>query len=376
MTIITRRDPLQQAIATAARAVSSRSTLPILSHILLEAEGERLAVSATDLEYGVRTELQVEVEEPGRSTLLARLLGEVVSTQSSTAPLQLTINEQDHATFTCGKSVMEVHGLPAAEFPPLPAISGGTALTVPQAALKRMIQQCILAVSTDDTRARLTGVLVTIGEGRIRLVATDTHRLATAAAELPAPAESISVIVPARTMREVERLLSSDDAEATVAIQVAESQLQFTFEQGVTIFSRLIDGEFPNYRKVIPTGHEWVISGPVASLRESVRRCAIISREDNRKLIVRATPGGQLKLSAQSSKIGSAAEEVEGLLVQAEGQTEPLEIAFNADYLLDILTHLDSDELRIELKAANQPAAIRPVAEEDYVYVLMPMQLV
>jgi len=375
MKIVTRRDPLQQAIATAARAVSNRSTLPILSHILLVAEDEHLTVSATDLEIGVRVELQVEVEDAGRTTLPSRLLSEVVGAQSSGPPLQLATDENDHATFRCGKSVMEVHGLPAEEFPPLPAVAGGTRLEVPQAALKRMIQQCILAVSNDETRARLTGMLVKIGEGKIRLVATDTHRLATASSDLPEPADDISVIVPARAMREVERQLS-DDAEATLAVQVTDSQIQFGFDHGVTIVSRLIEGEFPNYRKVIPASHEWVINGPVAALRECVRRCAIVSREDNRKLILRATPSGELQLSAQSSKVGSAEEEVEGLSVQAgSGVTEALEIAFNADYLLDILTDLDSDELRMELTAPNQPAAVRPVADEDYVYVLMPMQL-
>jgi len=375
MKIVTRRDPLQQAIATAARAVSNRSTLPILSHILLVAEDERLTVSATDLEIGVRVELQVEVEEAGRTTLPSRLLSEVVSAQSSGPPLLLATDEHDHATFRCGKSVMEVHGLPAEEFPPLPAVSGGTRLQVPQAALKRMIQQCILAVSSDETRARLTGMLVKIGEGRMRLVATDTHRLATASAELPEPAADISVIVPARAMREVERQLT-EDAEATVAVQVTDAQVQFGFDHGVTIVSRLIEGEFPNYRKVIPASHEWVVSGPVANLRECVRRCAIVSREDNRKLILRVTPSGQLQLSAQSSKVGSAEEDVDGLTVQAgSGVTEALEIAFNADYLLDVLTDLDCDELRMELTAPNQPAAVRPVADEDYVYVLMPMQL-
>jgi len=179
MKIVTRRDPLQQAIATAARAVSNRSTLPILSHILLVAEDERLTVSATDLEIGVRVELQVEVEEAGRTTLPSRLLSEVVSAQSS-GRRSICDGEHDHATFRSGKSVMDVHGLPAEAFsacgrqrwhPPAGAAGGAEA----------MIQQCILAVSRMK-RGPGDRMMVKIGEGRMRSSwATDTHRLATAA---------------------------------------------------------------------------------------------------------------------------------------------------------------------------------------------------
>ena len=237
-----------------------------------------------------------------------------------------------------------------------------------------MIQQCIIAVSSDETRARLTGMLVKVEEGRVRLVATDSHRLATASVPLDGSAEALSVIVPARALREVERHLVAEE-QATVLVDFTDSQAQFRFDQ-LTIVSRLIEGEFPNYRKAIPGSHDWTITGPVSILRESVRRCAIVSREDNRKLILRATAAGELHLSAHSAKVGSAEEEVEGLaLVAADGASEPLEIAFNAEYLLGVLNQLDSDEVRVELTAANQPAAVRPVADEDYVYVLMPMQI-
>ncbi len=375
MRFVTRREELQQAISIVAKAVSSRSTLPILSNILLTAEGERLVLSATDLEIGIRAEVSVEVEDPGSTTLPARLLNEVVGAMSGEAPLTVDSDDQDHVTFRSGRSVLEVNGLPADEFPVLPEIEGAAHLVVPQGLLKRMIQQCIIAVSTDETRARLTGMLVQVDGDGLRLVATDTHRLATRRAVLPAPAEAISVIVPARALREVERLLD-DDLEATLDVDVTDSQAQFRFAQ-VTVISRLIEGEFPNYRKVIPASHDWSLSGPVAALRDSVRRCAIVSRDDSRKLILRATPAGDLHLSAHSSKIGSAEEEVDAIGVAvAEGVTDPLEIAFNAEYLLDVLNQLDSDEVRIELTAPNQPAAARPVSEEDYVYVLMPMQMV
>ncbi len=373
MKIGTKRDDLQHAISTVARAVSTRSTLPILSNILLEAEGERLTLSATDLEIGIRASLSVEVEEPGRTTVAARLFGEVIGAQSAGAPLLVEADDQDHLVLRCGRGVMEVNGLPADEFPVIPAIDGATKLVLPQALLKRMIQQCIVAVSTDETRARLTGMQFLATEGTLRLVATDSHRLATRRAELAEPLE-LNAIIPSRALREVERQLV-DAEDAMVELDFTEAQVQFRLPR-VTIISRLIEGEFANYRRALPTSHEWTISGPLALLREAVRRCEIVSREDTHKLVLRATAAGELHFSAHSSKIGSAEEEVDGVAVTAtEGTSDPLEIAFNAKYLSDVLNLLDCDEVRLEMAAANQPAAIKPVSDEDYVYVLMPMQM-
>jgi DNA polymerase-3 subunit beta len=376
MKFVTQKEQLQQAIAIVQRAVSSRSTLPILSNILLEADGEGLVLSATDLEIGVRVHLAVDTEDNGRTTLPARLLNEVVAAQPSGPPLEVDSDDNDHVTFRCGRSLLEVHGLPADEFPVIPSLDGETSLSIPQGLLKTMINECIIAVSHDETRARLTGMLFHIEDGRLRLVATDTHRLATRSERLPdAPAETISAIIPARALREVERLLL-DEAEMRVEVDLTDSQVQFRFEN-VTVISRLIEGEFPNYRKVIPAAHEWTLTAPVPSLRESVRRCAIVSREDNRKLVLAAHPSGEVRLSAASTKIGRADEELDQVTVEvAPGVSDSLEIAFNADYLLDVLNQLKTDELRLLLTASNQPGAVRPVAEADYVYVLMPMQMV
>jgi DNA polymerase-3 subunit beta len=376
MRFVTQRDQLAQAIGTVQRAVSGRSTLPILSHILLEADSDGLTLSATDHEIGIRAHVAVDTEVSGRTTVGARLLSEVVGAQPSGAPLTVESDEQDHVWFRCGRSELEVHGLPAEEFPIIPSLSGETQVSVPQGVLKAMITACIIAVSHDETRARLTGMLFTVEDGRLRLVATDTHRLATRSEPLPdAPLSVVAAIIPARALREVERLLD-ESASEPVHVDLTDSQVQFRFGT-VTVISRLIEGEFPNYRKVIPASCDWVLTGSVAALRESVRRCAIVSREDNRKLVLRATPAGEVRLNAASSRIGRADEELDHIKVEIEeGVTESLEIAFNADYLLEVLTNLKCDEVRMQLTAANHPGAVRPVLpDEDYVYVLMPMQM-
>lgn len=376
MKFVTQRDQLQAAISTVSKAVSSRSTLPILSNILLEADGDGLTLSATDLEIGIRAHLAVDTDVPGRTTVAAKLLGEVIGAQPAGPPLEIDSDDQDHVSFHCGRSELQVHGLPADEFPVIPQLSGETSLVVPQGMLKAMINAVIIAVSHDETRARLTGMFFTVEEGRLRLVATDTHRLATYAEKLPQPPTGVvQAIIPARALREVERLLS-DNREQTVAIELTESQVQFKLD-GVTVVSRLIEGEFPNYRKVIPSGCDWTVTLSLGPFRESVRRCAIVSRDDNRKLILKAHPAGELQLSAASAKIGRADEVLDDVRIEVEaGVTETLEIAFNADYLHDVLVQLRTDEVSLQLTAANQPGAVRPVADEDYVYVLMPMQMV
>ncbi len=375
MKFVTRRDPLQHALTTVARGVSSRSTLPILSNILIETGDGEVVLSATDLDLGIRAAVTVDIEEPGRTTLPARLFSEVAAAQSD-GPVTFVCDERDHVTFRSGRSVLEVHGLPADEFPGLPAIKSGTTIVMPQPVLRRMLQQVLIAVSNDETRTRLTGMLMCSEGDRLRLVATDTHRLATRSGAIPAGApEEFRSIVPGRALREVERLMR-DDEKAEIAIDYTDSQVQFRFD-GVTIITRTMEGEFPNYRRVIPPGAEWSVTAEVNRLRESVRRCAIVSRDDHRKMKFRATPTGELQLEAESTKVGRADEEVENAVVQpAEGVSEALEIAFDAQYMLDVLNQVSSAELNIELSGPNQPGTMRPVDDEDYVYVLMPMQMV
>jgi DNA polymerase-3 subunit beta len=377
MKFVTLRDELQQAIGVVQRAVSTRSTLPILSNILLEADEDGLTLSATDLEIGIRARLAVDTVTPGRTTLPARLLNELVGAQPSGPPLEIESNDQDRVFFRCGRSEMDIHGLPADEFPVIPSLESETRLRVPQGLLKAMIGGVIIAVSHDETRARLTGMFMTVEDGRLRLVATDTHRLATQSERLPEPPLAVvSAIIPARALREVERLLS-EHREQAIEIVLTENQVQFTFEDA-TVVSRLIEGEFPNYRKVIPASSDWRLSCPLLNLRESVRRCAIVSRDDHHKLVLRAALGGEVQLTAESARVGKADEVVDGVNVEGPaGAGEPIEIAFNAEYLLAVLNYLQTEEVILQLSAANLPGAVRPTSdEEDYVYVLMPMQMV
>jgi DNA polymerase-3 subunit beta len=283
----------------------------------------------------------------------------------------IEVDDRELIQVTCEKSEYTLHGLPADEFPVIPEISGTAhSLTLAQSLLRDMIRQTVFATSGDETRAILTGALLDLDGSLLRLVATDTHRLALRQGDLPAskPGSRSSIIIPARALNEVGRLLS-DDEEAEVQVDIADNQVQFQIGE-TTIMSRLIEGQFPNYERVIPSDYEKVLTINTALFRNAVRRCAIVAREDANKIIFRSS-GGQLVLTADSQRVGRAHEEI---AVELEG--EPVEIAFNAQYLLDVLNVIDTEQIRFELGGPLHPGAVKPVGGVHYVYVLMPMQIV
>lgn len=369
MKIVCEKKSLHEAIQTVARAVSSRSTLPILNNILVETGENEATLSASDLEIGIRRRLPLIIEEPGSTTIPARLINEVINNLPE-APVTIESDDRELISITCEKSEYHLHGLPADEFPVIPEISSTISAVLPQNLLRDMIRQTIFATSSDETRAILTGALLSLEETTLRLVATDTHRLALRQGELPLRKSSSqsSIIIPARTLNEVGRLLREDE-EAEVRIDIADNQVQFQIDQ-TAILSRLIEGQFPNYERVIPSDYDKVLIIDTALFRNAVRRCAIVAREDANKIIFRSS-GNHLTLTADSQRVGRAQEEIP---IELEG--EPVEIAFNAQYLIDVLNVIDAEQIRFELGGSLNPGTVKPVGGEDYVYVLMPMQIV
>jgi DNA polymerase III subunit beta len=375
MQFVAQRDQLQRAIATAQRAVSSRSTLPILSNILLDATADGVTLSATDHELGIVTHVVADVEKPGRTTLPARLLAEVVGAQSD-GSVVVAVDTADHAEFRSGRSHMKVNGLPADEFPVIPELDDGTALSLPQAALKTAIGQVIIAAGTDETRARLMGIYWAVDDdGKLRLVCCDTHRLATTVLPLPEqPAGTVAHIIPGSAMREVERLLA-DSGEAQVDLLLTDSQAQFTI--GATrLLTRLIEGEFPNWRKVVPNRTDWSLTVDRARLAAAVKRCAIVVRDDYRKVLLTIGQDGRIALTAASTKIGQAEEAFDADEVEVHRDApDSVQIALNATYLHEPLAMLKCSQVLVGINAANHPATVRPANADPYVYVLMPMQI-
>jgi DNA polymerase-3 subunit beta len=326
--------------------------------VLIEAE-DGIRLSATDLELAVIATAPAEVSRKGRTTLPARLMLDVVSTLGD-GNVEVEADDTDHVTFRQGRIEMSINGLPADEFPS-PPIATSQRHTGKSATFLRIFKHCFPAVSTDDTRQRLTGInLVSDGE-TLRGHATDSHRLSRYIVEESMP--EFNIIVPAVSLRTMCGMLEED-----LEFWWTDSNLCFS-SGGVTTMCRLIEGEFANVERAIPKDPPITVTGPTAVLREAVRRCLIIGRDDNQKITFDLKCGLLPSLSAHSSRIGSAEETVD---LNIEGLTEDLTIAFNAKYLLDGINLVESDEVTLYLVDGQHPAMIQ---SDGLTYVVMPMQL-
>jgi DNA polymerase-3 subunit beta len=368
MTFTANKRVLFEALQSVSRAVAPRTTLPILSNVLLETQGDQLHLVATDLEMSLECRFPVQEAQPGAVTLPARVLSEVVGSLPD-ANVTLATDDRHVLTLTCGKSCYSIHGLPADEFPQPPEVTGEVAFEMAQTDLRRMIRRTALAASADETRAVLTGMLLAWDGKTLKLVATDTHRLAVDNLGVEGKAaQPVEVIVPARALRELERGLSGADEEARVRVQVGENQIQFTFGQ-FSLVSRLIEGQFPNYERVIPQDTDKELAVDREELLSALRRAAIVARAEANKVVFR-TQDSALTVEAESAEVGRAHEEL-----AAEYQGEPIEIAFNADYLITVLAETDAERVTMSMTGPLNPGLLRLAGDESYFYVVMPMQL-
>ncbi len=382
---ITPRKELLEAVQTVGHAVSGRSALPILSHILIKAEDNGLRLIATDLELGISCRIaNAQIREAGALTAPARTLTEVLANLPDKADVALSVDKSHTVRVNSEKSDYKILGLPAEEYPSLPDVTDAVAFALPQTVLKDMIRQTAFAVSPDDNRPILTGILMVFDGETLKLVATDTHRLAVKTAIIKDGRGSQNAIVPARAMNELTRLLS--DAEGDVQVALSNNQVRFSLpgEAEVQIVARLIEGQFPNFQRVVPQEFHKRLLIPTEPLLRAVRRASIVARESANRVVLR-TDGDKLILTAESQQVGNAREEIE--LSVREG--EDVEIAFNAKYLLDLLNVINEEVLTMELSESLKPGLVRPVptppkdSEEnpltmtsDYLCVLMPMQIV
>ncbi len=359
------QEDLDRAVHLAGRATSARTPVPVLSSILLEAQDDRLHLAATDLEIGIRTSIPALVERAGQLALPARLMAEIVG---SLPPQTVEIRAEEGmpVEILCGRTRFEVQGLSASDFPRVTWGEGEVICTVEAQTLRALIRSTIFATSTDETRPFLTGVYLVVRDGELVAVATDGGRLALRRARVPSVARTWSGIVPAKAMNELGRLLTGLDSE--VPLELVDGQLLVRCGE-VKLWSRLISGTFPNYEQVIPKEFQLRLRVPVASLRAAVRRVAITAR-DSASVVRLAPQDGILVLESNTPEVGRAREELE---VQMEGR--PVEVAFNARYLLDGLGVIEAEEVTFDLTGPLSPARLGPSGSDDYIYVLAPVRV-
>ncbi len=366
------RTALLRALGHAQNVVERRNTIPILSNVLLEAKDGRLFLTATDMDLAVVEDVAAAIAQAGSATVSAHTLYDIVRKLPEGAEVELALGlENQQIAIRSGRSRFALASLPREDFPATHA--GSLAHNFPLAAadLRSLIDHTSFAISTEETRYYLNGIYLhahTAGKARtLRAVATDGHRLARVEMPLPEGAEKIpGIIVPRKMVLETRKLL--DEAEGVVEVSLSDTRIRFAFDH-IVLTSKLIDGSFPDYERVIPTKNDKVLEVDRRQFRDAVDRVSTISSEKSRvvKLSLKAS---QLTLSATSSENGSASEEIE---IKYDG--EAMEIGFNSKYLIDIADKIEGEGLEMKLADAGAPTLLRDMADAQALYVLMPMRV-
>ena len=367
MKLSTRRDTLFSQLQTVTRAASTRSAVQALSGVLLQARGGSVELRATDMEIGLRVPLEGEVARDGAVVLPARLLVDVVrALPGDTVSLELRPAEQD-VELVAGAATFHIRTLRLEDFPPFPELDGDERVQVPAPAFVETVGKVARSASRDETRPVLTGILVSASGEELRMVATDSYRLSVKETRLDAALEGgFEANVPARALQELNRIASQSGAEA---LSVAVRTNQVVFEAGGTVLSsRLIDGQFPNYRQLLPDAYEHELRLDATEFTDVVRRISLLAQK-NAPLRL-AFSEGEVTVSARTPDVGEARETIP---VPFAG--EPLEIGFNPEFLRDGLEAVESGDVLLRLISPLRPGLLASGDDSGFQYLLMPIRL-
>ena len=366
------RAALLRALNHVQSVVERRNTIPILSNVLLKADDGTLTMTATDMDLEINESVAATISKPGATTAPAHTLHDIVRKLADEGPVEIELNsEGTQMTVQAGRSKFKLSCLPVADFPALGSTELPGTFGLPAAELRALIDRTKFAMSTEETRYYLNGIYLHAADNGgvpvLRAVATDGHRLARFEMPLPAGAESMpGVIIPRKAIGELRQL--ADEAADTITIQLSENKIRFAFDH-IILTSKLIDGTFPDYQRVIPQGNDKVVEVDPKLFTSAIDRVSTIS--DGKSRAVKITLNNkQMVLSASSPEAGSATEELE-----VSGETA-LEIGFNAKYLLDITSQISQEGgCRLTLADAASPTIIQDNADPSSLYVLMPLRV-
>ena len=367
MKLTVSRETFLTRLGVAVRATSTRTAIQTLAGVLVAVEGGRVELHASDMELGLRVSLDARDAQDGRAVLPGRLLLDIVrSLPRDELSLAYRAAEQD-VELTSGPSSFNLRTLPVEDFPKLPVADTDGSLELPGPAFVETIARVARAASRDETRPHLTGVLVSAGENRLRMVATDSYRLSVKETTLAHTLDgSFDANVPARTLQELSRIASASGAES-IAVAGGENQVVFTVAD-VVLSSRLVEGRFPNYQQLLPDSYEHELRLNRGELLDVVRRIGLLAQK-NAPLRLRFSEG-TLDVSAQTPDVGQARE---SLPVPFQG--EPLEIGFNPEFFRDGLESAESEELTLKLISPLRPGLIESGGEGEFIYLVMPIRL-
>jgi DNA polymerase-3 subunit beta len=371
------QENLAKGLSIVGRAVASRSTLPVLSNVLLATDNGQLKLSATNLEIGINCWVGAKVEEDGAITVPARLLGDFVN---SLPPERIDL-ELDEETQTlnlkCARFESNIKGIDAHEFPVVPSAGDDEAgIKLEPETLRTMIDQVVLAAATDESRPILTGVLVQFDEDNLTMAAADGFRLSVKSAPLGQTlSEPTEVIIPARALMELSRISADQEEPIELIITPARKQILFHL-QNIDLVSQLIEGKFPDYNQIIPKGYATRSVLETSSFLKAARVSHLFARDSANIIKLEVVPAGDELMNGRITLVATSAELGDNVAdIDASIEGDPLEIAFNAKYLIDVLSVIDSPQVALETTAASSPGVIRPIGDDKFTHVIMPMHI-
>ena len=367
------QEKLNRGLGIVGRAVATRSTLPITQNILLSAEKSRLKLVATNLEMASTCWIGAEVKKEGDITVPARLLIDFVSSlPNDLIEINLPTNSRI-LELKSGHFQAHIHGIDAADFPPIPQINDGITTTIDVASLREGITQVAFAAATEESRPVLTGINTEFDGEQLNLVAADGFRLAVHKTNLSAPViAQTTVIIPARTLNELNRLLSEQEEPVEITVNEKKSQVLFRLKEAELV-SQLIQGSFPNYSQVIPQSYTTRAVVDINEFLRVTKMSSVFARDASGIVRLVITPGteltpGKVTVSAQAEEVGGNVGEIDALI-----DGEEAKIAFNVKYLSDVLSVLQQAQVAIEVTTPSSPGVIRPIGVDNYTHVVMPM---
>ena len=359
MNISITQENLNKALSHVSRIVGSRNTLPVLGNVLMQTKDNRVKLAATNLELGITYWIGAKVEKEGSTTIPAKLLSEYVS-NLPTGNVSIKV-EKNTAHVTCGGFSSKINGIDAEEFPSIPEVTGQTKIEVDGDVLKSALEQVVGVCSADDSRPVLTGVYLYSKDGEMYAVATDSYRLAEK--RVMETEEDFEVIVPGRSISELLRIIGSEPVE----IRVDDSQVSFVVDD-IELVSRVIDGQFPDYKQLIPEEVPTKARVKTDDLRSVAKVAGLFARESAGSVTV-AIDEEEMHIRSIASQVGENTSKVD-----AEITGEPIEVALNGRYINDALGVIGSDEVDVGLTGKINPCVIRPIDDDSYLHIIMPLR--
>ena len=367
------RENLSRGLANVSRAVAARATLPVTQNVLLEGDNGQLKITATNTEISISTWIGASIEGEGTVTVPARMFtdfvnslpGQTVEIEFQTDPVGVVV--------TCDKFNGTINGISSEEFPPIPTVDGGASVTIPADTFRGALERVVFAAATDDSRPVLTGVKVELSGDQFTLAAADGFRLAVESGKLGASVDDeVGVIIPAKTLAEVERLLGDGSSSVELSIDANGRSAKFRLDTSEVV-TALVQGTFPDYEKLIPTSYGTKATVDLSGMVQATRAASIFARDGSGIIRVVVLPGesdggGIVKIISRAEEVGSNENELDAAV---EG--EETKVAFNSKFLMDVLNVMNGDDVDLETTTPSSPGVFRSAKHEGYTHVVMPM---